>query len=394
MAVQDIFVSDAGALNERSGDLATTILKAERGSDTPLFALSAGMKTFDMSDTTTTWYEEDIQYHRTIITNNAGDPLGQQMAVEDATWIKENSIFMVEQTGEYFYVLATNGNILSVQRGIGGTPIAPINPAADSVTIQLIGSAFEEGSERPQGHSINPHPRSNITQIFRDSWDISETAKAINYRFGPRMHRNKQLAGINHALDIEHSLIYGKRHNGVVNNKPLRMMDGFNAQIISNRFISPAGGLTRRSLTDYIERTFSTKIKGYPNERITFCGNVTLRALEEIAYRYGEYQLSPIAKVFGINVRKFVSSMGELTLMTHPLMQDSPVWSREMYSYHPAAMEIGYLRRTSHKDEMHGSASDLRDASAGVFTTELTCKYAMEQTGSIMSGIEIDHYVA
>lgn len=392
MAVKGIFVSDAGALNERSDGLNSTILYEARGASVPLFALSAGLAETTADSSVVSWYEEAIWHTRCVVTAVA-TANGAQITVEDASWITENMIFMVESSGEYVFVLGVTGNTLTVQRGTAGTAVTGIVIGGDEVAIQLIGTAFEEASERPTGIATSPYPRTNLTQIFRRSWDISGTAQATTYRFGDRQAKNKADAAILHALDIEYSLIWGKKHIGVVNNKPMRWMDGILSQMRSNIFVAPDGGLTRRVVDDYIERLFSKNIKGKPNERITFSGNVAIRALNEIAWRYGTYNLEVKPNTFGIDVQNFMTPFGTLTLMAHPLMNDNPVWASDIYSLHPAAMELSWLRKTHHMDEgQNGGASDLRDAKAGVYTSELTVKYGLEQTGAIMTGVEVDHY--
>lgn len=392
MAVKGIFVSDAGGLQERQEALSSTILREERGSNTPLFVLSSGMANMDTTNVVTSWYEESIMSTRAIITAVA-TATGNQLVVDDSSWLRENMVMMVESTGEYVMVLGVVGNTLTVQRGLAGTSVAAITIGNDDIGLQLIGTAFEEASERPTSIATNPYPRTNMTQIFRDSWDISGTAQAVTYKFGDRMAKNKMDAAMMHAESIERTIIWGKKHNGVVNNKPHRQMDGVLAQLRSNIFAAPATGLTRRVMDDYCERLFSKNIKGKPNERITFCGNVALRALNEIAWRYGDYQIAVKENEFGIDVRRFISPFGTITLMPHPLMNDSPAWSTDLYSLHPAAMEMHWLRRTFHESEAtNGSASDLRDAKSGVFTSELTVAYKLEATGAIMGDISAEYY--
>lgn len=393
MAVKGIFVSDAGAVQERNDGLASTILYEERGSAVPLFALSAGLAESQATSAVYSWYEEGIWHTRVALTA-VPVATGNLLTVEDASWIHENMIFMVESTGEYVLVIGVTGNVLTVQRGIAATGVTGIVLGADEIAIQLIGTAFEEASERPTAMATSPYPRSNLLQIFRRAWDISGTAQATQYRFGSRVEKNKATAALMHALDMEYSMIWGKRHQGVVNNKPFRQMDGVLAQLRSNIFVAPVGGLTRRSLEDYVERLFSKNIKGQPNERLTFCGNVTIRALNEITWRYGSYNIQAKENQFGIEVFTFITPFGRLTLMPHPLMNDSPVWASDMYSLHPAAMELVWLRKTFHLDEgQNGGTSDLRDAKAGVFTSEMSVKYGLEATGAIMTGVSVDHYV-
>lgn len=392
MAVKGIFVSDAGGLQERSDALSSTILKEERGGSVPLYALSSGMANSPATNTIISWYEEGLMVTFAEITAiNA--PTGNQITVDDSSWITENMVMMVDSTGEYIFVMGVVGNTLTVQRGISNTSVANIVVGSETIRLQLIGTAFEEASERPTSVSTNPYPRTNVTQIFRNAWDISGTAQAVSYKFGDRMAKNKGDAAMFHAEDIERTLIWGKRHDAIVMNKPQRHMDGVLAQLRSNIFVGPASGLSRRVLEDFCERLFSKNIKGKPNERITFCGNTALRALNEIAYRYGDYSIAVRENEFGIDVRKFISPFGTLTLIPHPLMNAAPVWAHDIYSLHPAAMEISWLRRTQHESEgTNGSASDLRDAKSGVFTSELTVKYGLEATGAIMTDVKPNYY--
>lgn len=393
MAVKGIFVSDAGALAERPEALSSTILREGRGAGVPLFALSSGMETEECDQTMVSWYEEGIMHSRTIV-QAISNPNANTFVVEDSSWITENSVFIAENTGEYMIVLAVTGNAVTMQRGIAGTGNQDIILGAGEFGIQMIGTAFEEGSERPTAVATSPYPRNNITQIFRNAWDITGTAQATTYRFGSRLSKNKGTAGLRHALDMERSLLWGKLHNGVVNNKPHRQMNGMLAQLRSNFFVSPVAGLTRRALGDYVERLFSKNIEGMPNERLTFCGNVAVRALNEIAWRYGDYSIQEVDNSFGLKVSKFTTPFGDLTMLIHPLMNENPLWSSQLYSLHPGAMKMCWLRRTTHETEgTNGSASDLRDAKAGVFTSEMTCKYAVEQTGGVLTDIKVDHYV-
>lgn len=392
MAVKGIFVSDAGALNERTGDMNSTILYEARGGGVPLFALSAGMSQTDCDSAIVSWYEEGLMHSRCAITA-APNPVGNIITVEDASWLHENMILMVESTGEYLMILGVSGNTLTVQRGMSQTGISPIVIGDTEQAVQLIGTAFEEASERPTAIATSPYPRTNVTQIFRRSWDISGTSQATNYRFGNRQDKNKATAAMNHALDMERSFIWGKRHIGVINNKPFRQFDGLLAQMRSNIFLSPTAGLQRRVLEDYVERLFSKNIKGEANERLTFCGNAAVRAMNEIAWRYGTYNISEKTNEFGLDVKRFMTPFGDLTMMIHPMMNENPVWSHQLFSLHPAALEISWLRRTFHQDgDEQGKASDLRDATAGVYTSECTVKYKMEATGAIMADVAVDHY--
>lgn len=393
MAIKGIFTSDAGDIGDRTKDISYNMLKYEAGGTVPLFALSAGMNEETISTVLHQWYEEGMSVTRTRIINNLGDPLGPRIIVEDASFLHQKMLLVHEATGEYLFVKAINGNELTITRGFGNTPVLPITVGAAQDYVQLITTAFEEGSERPPAISTSGYPRTNQTQIFRRSYDLTETAKATSYHMGNRMARNKATASMNIAEDIERALFWSRRDNGVINNKPFRTMDGVLAQLRSNIFVSPPGGLTRRILTDFVERLFSKRAAGMPDERLFFCGNVAVRALNEIAMRYSVYNISESATTFGIKVMNFVTPFGDVKLLIHPIMNENPMRASSIYALHPGVMKMIYLRKVHEQTgDDKGQASDLRDAESGVFTGELTCAYALEATGGILTGIGVDHY--
>lgn len=100
MAVKGIYVSDAGALNERNEGLANTILSEARGSAVPLFALSAGLAEENATGAVFSWYEEGIWTTRSVITAVPAPGTGNLLTVEDTSWITENMVMMIESTGE------------------------------------------------------------------------------------------------------------------------------------------------------------------------------------------------------------------------------------------------------------------------------------------------------
>src|SRR3546814_4051596 len=86
-----------------------------------------------------------------------------------------NTLLQVEETGELMLFTSTAGNSLTVFRGLAGTSIVLITSAQN---VQKLGNAFEEASDMPTAVTQQGHPRMNYTQIFRNGWAISGTAKA------------------------------------------------------------------------------------------------------------------------------------------------------------------------------------------------------------------------
>lgn len=392
MAVKGIFSSDASITTDRAGDFASAILQIFPTGTAPMFALSAGMKTYDATDTLIHWFEENRYNGRVAIIGNNGAPVGGNLIADDASFVVQGDIYLVEATGEYLYVLGVTGNQLVVSRGFGATGTAPIAPTGvnDPAYLQRIGSAFEEGSEKPLERSLQGAQRFNYMQIFRNSWGLTNTAAAVSYRTGDKQAKTKSDCMMIHAEDMERSIIWGVQDLGVRNNQPFRTMDGVLNQIKTNNFVAPGGVLTKVAMDSLLEAVFSHNVKGQPNERIAFAGNNVIQVLNQLIFHHSGtiYNMTVRETEFGIRVNTWITPFGEITILTHPLMNENPVWRNELYVFHPGALELAYLRRTSADDDDKAGSRQGRDSNTGVLTTEMTCAYKGEITGAVMRNIQ------
>lgn len=388
MAVKGIFLSDSNIQGSRVGDFASGLLQTEQAGSAPLLSLSAGMNSADATDVVVTWFEENNLAGRVLVTddNSSSDTA---ITLQKADEVTANTIFLVESTGEYIYVESVTGLVATITRGFGGTTPAAINGATAGapgyVGIQRISTAFEEGSSKPTSIANLGFPRFNYMHLFRNSWDVTGTAKAIQHHTGDVVAKNKRDAASLHAVDMERAILFSRKAVGTQNGKPFRTMDGVIPQLSSN--VQAAGGTTTWEAVDlFLENVFARNIKGQPNERIAFCGNQCLRVLNGIAKLDGQMNIEVGEPSFGIKVMKWITPFGDISLMTHPMLSESPLWTKDMLVLHPGAMRTRYLRRT-HEDnnDMDGSRAGV-DADFGVLTTEMCVEYRAEATGGYMTG--------
>jgi len=390
MAVKGIFASDSNIPGSRKGDFASGLLQTEQTGDAPLFALTSGMKSADASDIIVTWFEENNLTGRIKVTddNTSSDTT---LTVDDATQVTAGTLFMVEGNGEMIYVESVSGSVLTVVRGFGGSTAAAINGATagapDYAPIQRIGNAQEEGSGRQTAIANLGFPRFNYMQIFRNPWDVTGTAKAVEYHTGDLVAKSKADAARMHAADIERSILFGRLATGTQNSKAFRTMDGITNQLSSN--VQAQSTNTKWEDIDlFLEGVFNRNIKGLPNERIAFCGNTVVRILNEIARLDSTMNIMPSEDVFGIKIKRWETPFGDINLMTHPLFSESPLWTKDLIVLHPGAMRVRYLRRT-HEDrnDTDGSRAGV-DADFGTLTTEMSMEYKAEATGGYFTGID------
>lgn len=386
MAVQGIFASDSNIQGNRRGDFASALLQTAPTGSAPLLALSAGMQSEDAHDTTITWFEENHLSGRVQVTSAGG--IGStvtSLALLDASFIIAGVVLLVEATGEYLYVSSVVGNTITIERGAGGTTAASI---ANSAFLQRIGTTYEEGSSRPTGVANLGFPRFNFTQIFRNAWDVTGTARRVEYYTGDVVAKNKADCAMFHAEDIERSLWFGKKFIGIRNGRPYRMMDGVASQLLTN-VSAQSGSVTYVNLNTFLESIFAKNIKGKPNERIGFCGYEVVRVINELVLKQSVYNIEYGVTEFGMRVMRWMTPFGTLPLMTHPLfVESSALWTKNLYVLHPGAVRMRYLRRT--QDDMYDQDGRRagQDSDYGVLTTELSIEYKAELTGGIYTGID------
>lgn len=385
MSVQGIFLSHQHIAGQRTGDFESALLFSQRGGSTPLLAVSSGFANEAAKDSVVTWFEETALEGRAQLGVAITNGTDATITVVDGSPYGEGTIFEVEATGEFIMVTAVNGNVLSIERGISGTTAAG---AAINTFLHRIGNAHEESSSMPTPVSNQGAPRVNVTQIFRNSWGISGTADAITYRQGDKKAKNKRDAMTFHAEDKERAFIWGKKHIGVRNGKPFRLCDGLVSQIEQyGGLVEAAGGgtMSLKELRNHIRQLFAYNVKGLPNERISYCGDVALQAFAEAAEIDGHHSFTTEDTAFGISVSTFVSPFGKLKLMTHPMFNMHPEKAKQVLNLHPGTIKRRILRATHESKDPQSNAGV--DAMQGDFLAEETIVLGVGKVHSLITGV-------
>lgn len=390
MAIQGIFASNQGIVGDRTGDFAYAMLRVNPTGSSLFLAMTAGMKKEEAGDTVFHWYEDSHVSGRSQVVSGGTTTT---VVVADGSFYVPGTVLMVEATGEVMLVTGTNGDALTVIRGMSGTAIVAVS-AADYV--QNIGNAHEEASGIPVAVAQQGAPRLNYTQIFRNAWAVSGTAKAVKFHTGSKVANNKADCATYHAEDMEKGFLFGRKHIGTLNGKQFRLTDGIIAQIENYGGVveSAASGATPGDLSyddydDYLMRIFSKNVKGQPNERIQIGGNSIIRAVNQMARADGQYTISQGETKLGINVTTVVSPWGTLKHMSHPLMTENPSWNKMSLTLHPGGIKRRVLRDTFEENyDKNGLRIQGKDADEGVITTEVGVQVGAASTMGIYRNVQ------
>jgi len=388
MAVRGVFASHSSIVGDRVNTLSGRVLKQGWAGTVPLLALSSGMKEESVSDTGWSWVEDThISGNGTVTA--ATTNVATTIPVADTSIWTKNSILLVETTGEHVLVTDIPSNqAITVRRGFAGTTASAI---AQNATLQLLGTAFEEGGGKPEAVMQFGDTFTNFVQIFKQGWSITGTAKAVKYQLGDKLADSKAQAMAYHAENIERAFFWGRKSITKVNNKEMRTSNGiipqieqFGGIVESAAWGGTPGAMSLGGFKDFMRRIFDKNAKGYPNERITFTSSVVLNLVQDMVAMDTHYELTLQDKAYGLDVWTLNFLGNQLKLAVHPLMSENAYWRKELYVLHPGLIKKRVLRQTWTEEFNAGRANNNGvDADEGYVADEL----GFELKGANLSGI-------
>lgn len=394
MAIAGLRGTGNWATDERPKNFRETILWRDPNGSAPLTALMSKMKKETTDDPEYAWYEEELTIVRltaTTVTATTTTTIG--LSAGDALNLKLGDILLVEnQTETAAYadelvrvaVTPTTTNSISVTRALVGTPLAIANGAS----ITLVGSAYGEGDLSPDASSRNPTKEYNYTQIFKDAYELTNTAEKTKTRTGDPVKNDKKRKMFDHATRQEFAYLFGKRYEsatGGAKGKPLRMTGGVLEKLAgATATYSHTSKVwtTAATVDTFLDALYPVFDYGTPsgstagNERLCFCGNGALNVINKLAKGAGQINYEETVKVYGMELKKYILPQGTLYLRSHPLMNVHGRFKNSMFVLDPSGIVYRPLqgRDTSMQDNIQANDADSRK---GQWLTE--------------SGVELHH---
>jgi len=198
--------------------------------------------------------------------------------------------------------------------------------------VMLIGTAMPEGSTPPEAIGYDPVEYSNYIQEFRDTLDLTHIALATTLRTGDAYKEAKIDTMELHSIGIEKSGLFGQSSLTVGENKKrIFTSQGMIPFIHTN---SPSNVVNYVTDTDtrFAGKTWLEGGKKFLDVYITqlfryipggevmcFVGDQALLAINDLAEAYGNIQLTPTTKSYGLEVVEWRTPAGRVYFKTHPL---------------------------------------------------------------------------
>lgn len=390
------------ATDERPKNFREYILFRNPNGTAPIFALMSRVQKESTDDPEFSWWDEPNDIIRlrvvgayaagdTLITIDSADPstsaAGNVWGL--ATHLVPGDLLLVEPAtdvatfvNEYIQVdEVLSSTTFTAIRGAAGSTAATM---ADNIMLLKVGSAFAEGTAAANATSRNPMKYFNYTQIFKTSYELTNTATKTHVRTGDPVQNDKKRKAFDHARDIEMAVLFGNKSETTgPNGKPMRTMDGLRKYINS----ATSSVMSATTVANFLAAAYKVFDFDSPagDVRAAFCGNGALNNLNLMVQSNAnsEIQFGGVVKQYGMNFREFIMPQGSLLLRTHPLLNRHSMYTNSMFIIDFSAIRYRPLRGrdTRMMDDIQNKDEDLKrgqwitEAGIEVRYGGLTCGY-------------------
>lgn len=368
----------------------------------PLFGLTSMLQSDTAVQTEHGFFSKTMLFPQFQVSAAGQTAADTTFTVGSTAQLLPGQIHRIDSTGENIIINSIISTTqMTVTRGVGtvvGTVIAA------NIFAYQVGNAFEESSLRPNSLIINPVRINNYTQIFRNTWAISDTVRATQMIAGDtNVAESRQDCAAFHAADIEKTLIFGQKSQGTRNGQAFRTADGL-INIIGNiayypSYMSTVNITTALATTNFtqleaaLDPTFNqTTDPKVSNERVLFVGGAAKRVLTSIGRLNGIYQMVDGQTSWGLQFSTIKTSRGTFRVIEHPLFNSNTSWQKLALAVDLSSFAVAYLgdRKTQNK-EFNQDGSDASDngidAVGGTLTTELTTVVKNPPANAVIYGL-------
>lgn len=273
------------------------------------------------------------------------------------------------------------GTGITLQRNFGARAAAA-NLAlllVDTTTF-ILGSAFSEGSSAATPKSTKVTIKENYTEIFKDVFSVTGTENATELYGGPDRARLRKKKAMKHMRDIERAFLMGQPKEDVSGNYPRRQTAGALYFIQSNVTNVPGGNINYQTWVDFSKDVFRY---GESNTRLLLCSAEAVSAIDLMAHN--EYFAYNPETVFGVNVKRVMTSHGDLLVVRHKQFNDMGLAGYAV-ALDMADVKYRFLqgRDTSFEPDIQQPGDDVM---TDQYLTECGLEFPLEERSGVLKGI-------
>ena len=346
----------------------------------------------------------------------AGDVVYVQITTTLANRVREGHQILLRDASDYRVDVV--GKVTGVTRGAVNSVLAvklleaDDNSAAHDLqncdVFKIIGNINPEGGEMPDAIALNPVQVYNVTQIFRTPLSMTRTALKTQLRTPEQRQKAKAEALEMHSWEMELAFLWGIRTENIGDNgKPERTTMGvinfirqyaaancddytLNATYVGRAWTAANGGILW--LNNLLEQIF----RYGANEKLCLCGSGFLLGLNRLAETFGTINLSPAAKVYGMEITRWLTAFGSIYLKTHPLFSYDATTRNMGILLEPKELGYRYIDDTTFYGETDSKTHSLGYGQRRVdgineeYLTEAGLEFGLPQKCAVMNGVGLD----
>lgn len=427
----------AGFLGMRgTGDWATdvrpknyreTILFLYPNGSAPLTAILSKMKSESVDDPEFNWWTKslpaqggavagvftDVTLDTAYVSGGvAGDTVYVQVAAAVANEFREGHQVLLRDSSHYD--VDVNAKVTDVVKNGASSYLAcklleaddngASTDLSDCDRVLIIGNINPEGSALPDAISYDPTKWYNYTQIWRTPLEITRTARKTRYRTGDAYQELKREALELHSIEMEKSFFWGIRsENTGANGKPERTTDGI-LQAIRR---GSAANISDFSLdTDYTGDTWLASGEQWLDEmmeqiwrygkkdKVGFAGSGAVLGINRLVKNGATFEFVPTTAEYGIQVLKWTTAFGTLSLILHPLFSYETTNRNSIVICEPENMVYRYIDDTNFYksgEKTVDSGQERIDGTKEEYLTEAGLEYHHPIGWGYLNGVGVDN---
>ena len=337
----------------------------------------------------------------------SGDTLYIQMSAADANFFKLSDVVLLRDASDPLVDVVARVSVAPVINGSSSYVTVVLMEAdnnstthdlSDCDTCLVIGTMNEEGTTSPTAKAYDPTERFNYTQIFRNSLEITNTAKATFLRTGDAYAEAKRDCLELHSIEMEKAFLWGIRTTGTgAAGKPRRTTGGVVRLITTNTddfsLSSTYSGQTWLQGGEVWLDTMLEQIFRYgSNEKLCLAGSGAVLGLNRLAKASGQIALTPMSTSYGLKVMQWLTPFGQIYLKTHPLFSYETTNRNSMLILEPKNLKYRYLNGRDTKFSANIQANDA-DEQKDEYLTEAGLEMHFEETFGWLNGVGSDNTV-
>lgn len=310
------------------------------------------------------WYEDELFPTTSKLTAAIADGAATSAVVADVTPFRVDQVIRVNDELMLITGINTGTKTLTVVRGFGGSTAAA---QANNSVVEVLFNQGKEGQDARAARYKQRVRKSNVTQIFDDSIEVSGTADAVTqYGIDDLYEYEKQKKQLELALSLEKALIGGIYYD---NGTDLRTMRGIRNFITTNVIDGSGAAIDLKKINDAAQAVYEAGGFQTGGDYVLLAGATQKRNISQISNT--KIQITQSEKLRGQVVEAIATDFGQFPVILNNNLKPDEVILLDT--------QRAKIRPLQGRAFFHKFLGDKGDYTAGMVVGEYTLEFKEEK---------------